>query len=122
MQELLSQIQKASENYYDDVGGFPSNAQRFWKDPGVTGWDGSYVTAPFGNVNYTYFPKVPFGSGLYLECSSGNYFRAKITGSQEAFCLKLDKESDDGNLSTGRVRYSSGNCYYYFAFSEAVCK
>jgi len=86
------------------------------------GWNGAYITAPYGNTSYTYFPNVPFGSRLYLECSRGNYFRAKITSVPIKYCQELDRKADDNNLSTGRVRYSSGNCYYYFAFSESVCR
>jgi len=119
--EFARKVSQAVNNYFDDVGGFPSNAQRLWKNPGVKGWYGAYVEAPYGNVNYNYFPRTPMDVPAYLECSS-SYLRLKFSGASKTLCQLMDKKGDDNNLTSGRVRYENGNCYYYLSFSDITCK
>jgi len=124
--EFIDSLQKAADNYLDDVGGYPSDTQQLWKNhKSVLGWYGPYVQAPGGDTSKTYFPKVPEGNSAYLECSSSsNYFRVKFTNFRQVVCQEIDKKMDDGNLSTGKVRYDSNNhyCYYYFDTQNVRCK
>jgi len=126
-QEIVLKIRKASFYFYDDTGGFPSLIAELWKNENasgnpVPGWDGPYLSPPNGDLSATAITHVPAGTEAVVECSSGNYYRIVFKEFPESLCSLWDKRSDDGDSSAGKVRYSSGNCYYYVSFSDTICK
>ena len=122
--ELAEMLRKACDNYYDDTGYYPANSRQLWNNSsGVKGWYGPYLTPPSGNVASTTLPS-PIGTSASLECVDGSYLRVAFSTVQPSLCKLLERlGKDDGNPSSGKVRYLGGNCYYYLYFGSGVrCK
>jgi len=120
--KMIRKLDLAISNYKDDTGYFPSDAKQLWENAlSVEGWHGPYVRPPFDDSSYDYFPKTPYGGNAYIECSPQNYERLKMEMSKQ-ICLMMDKEYDNGDLSSGRITYdnNTGSCYYYFARGNYV--
>ena len=113
-------VQTQRIDYYkQDTGRYPADFKQLWDNTdGVAGWSGPYEKPPHLDNTLDYV-KSPLGKA-YLECSAGEYVRIAIPNAPESVCSELDKSRDDGNLSSGRVRYQSGTCYYYIDTGSAV--
>ena len=113
-------VQTQRINYYkQDTGRYPADFKQLWNNTdGVAGWSGPYEKPPHLDSSLDYVDS-PLGKA-YLECSAGDYVRIKIPNAPKDICTLLDRDKDDGNLSSGRIRYSSNTCYYYVDVGNSI--
>ena len=115
-ESMISKLDRAIGSYYSDTGFYPSKTQQLWKnDEGTAGWYGPYVQPPLGDDSLNLFPKTPWGGTARIACSDGQSVSLVMTGMSRELCLNLDQDIDDGDLSSGLVRWDSANdeCVYY---------
>jgi len=121
-ESVIAKLKTAIDNYYADTGYFPSSAKQFWNNSaGAPGWSGPYVDAPNGDTNLDYFPHAPWGGTGKIACSDGDSVSLVMENMPKGLCQKLDDDMDDGNLSSGLVRWNSSDntCVYYYAVNDS---
>ena len=76
---LFETMASAAGRYYAETGEITVNKIDYWEDPGIDGWNGSYVDRPLGNEN-------PFEGGtLSLD-------NVLVLGGGNIFCMPLPSD------------------------------
>jgi type II secretion system protein G len=114
----LNQISKAIYLYWNDTG-MPPPHDHSWSDsceraafgsgnfsPKPTGWSGPYVS----------WPKNPWGYEYHWERGAcvvnGNRYSISVHNVPQDAAQMIDDQVDDGNFSTGHVRWNNGRLEY----------
>jgi general secretion pathway protein G len=111
LKEHVTLVDAASQRFKFDTGYYPSRISYLWQKPNnLPGWKGPYLKPETVDRNNNILLKfLSDNSKMYVACSSDNYYQVVVDGVSNDVAQEYDKKYDDGNLSSGNVRYDSSS-------------